>query len=369
VGFPDGDQVKEDKLILWLEEVVLAKRIKKRKRGGTRGKGKKPKGRRQQTINNPSAHPTGDGPLEADAEGESESESGAQDGEEGEEDPANEGEAGPGQENDEDLQPLLWRSIEGYISAVMDLYRQQVSQKEHTNPNPRGPALEGRIDAIRRGERQKRKDHYVDRQLGSLVDGYNTEEMRRVCEVLRQQVRQPEQHLRTLLDFLLGHFLLARGELRRMMQLPDFFAVPFEDEGPTKCLGVIAVFSQAKQNQHGKIDYMGMVRNKDVLVCPVGALAAYFFWRWHFSDERFPTFNRNQDWYDIQLLIGRRDDLSKEFSYGTQLEWIRRTFQLANVSTSMQTHAMRGCGARMAELKGVSECQVSHWSRYLTHSC
>ena len=36
---------------------------------------------------------------------------------------------------------------------------------------------------------------------------------------------------------------------------------------------------QGKQNQYGKIEYMGCIRNADLVLCLLSALAFYFFYR------------------------------------------------------------------------------------------
>jgi hypothetical protein len=103
---------------------------------------------------------------------------------------------------------------------------------------------------------------------------------------------------------------------------------------------------------------MGAMRHKDPKLCVLGALAQYFFWRWHVSKEEPPSFRRRSDWYRTKLLVGR--DKFKELSYPTQLDEIFRAFCEAGIDSVDKTHAMRGCGAKWAELHGLSERQVSH---------
>ena len=57
------------------------------------------------------------------------------------------------------------------------------------------------------------------------------------------------------------------------------------------------------------------------------------------------------------MLVGK--DKNEQISYPTQLDNIFRAFVAAGILSVKKTHAMRGCGARGAELHGVSEKQVS----------
>ena len=69
---------------------------------------------------------------------------------------------------------------------------------------------------------------------------------------------------------LLGHATVTRGENRRDVQLADLILIDLEDETPKSdesapCM--IMTMRQEKQNQHGKIEYMGCMRNLEQILC------------------------------------------------------------------------------------------------------
>jgi centromere DNA-binding complex CBF3 subunit-like protein len=74
--------------------------------------------------------------------------------------------------------------------------------------------------------------------------------------------------------------MVLRGESRRIAQLPDLVTLSLPNEGPTPCEALILIMRNGKVNKHHKVEYMGALRNKDVLLCPLSALGFYFFWRW-----------------------------------------------------------------------------------------
>ena len=41
------------------------------------------------------------------------------------------------------------------------------------------------------------------------------------------------------------------------------------------------VMGQGKTNQLGKREYAACIRNREIIACPVGALAFYLFYRWY----------------------------------------------------------------------------------------
>ena len=96
------------------------------------------------------------------------------------------------------------------------------------------------------------------------------------------------------------------------------------------------------------------------MLCSVGALGLYLFWRWHIHGEATPNFRSHSSWYPVKLLAAMDDDTgTQELGYKSQYEATWRAFVLAGISSVQKTHVMRGCGARAAEVYSVSEKQVS----------
>jgi hypothetical protein len=90
--------------------------------------------------------------------------------------------------------------------------------------------------------------------------------------------------------------MLLRLSNRLPMELPDLFLMPLPNKGPKGqgwCL--VMVIDQGKTNQHGRLKYGAALRHRDHRSCLIGSLAVYFFWRWHFSREAFPSFRDSQD--------------------------------------------------------------------------
>ena len=59
-----------------------------------------------------------------------------------------------------------------------------------------------------------------------------------------------------------------------------------------------------KVNQFGRREYAAMIRAKDVAICGIGALALYFFYRFHHAAETFPSLQRSQDWFNVKEIMG-----------------------------------------------------------------
>ena len=122
----------------------------------------------------------------------------------------------------------------------------------------------------------------------------------------------------------------------------------------------------SKNNQFGRLETMGAFRNKDPLICPLGALGYYLLLRWDLTEEPFPDFTDRSRWHNTRLLLSAKDhqDVTAELSYSTQLDWITKLFSLIGLHTTKKTHLFRAAGAKMAELLGVREDQISRAGRW-----
>lgn len=278
-------------------------------------------------------------------------------------------------------QTLGKSAVLGYVSAIIDLWSFQRTSGHNPHPHPRGEAIKALLRGRARQEHQRRREQYVDRAAGTILDGYDLEKIgtivRRCWEAplnLKRRNNSIESYFRTALDFLMGHNLLLRGEARRTAALPDLFTIPLSNEGPTPCDALVLIMDNGKTNSVGRLEYAAATRHKDPLFCTLSHLAFYLFWRWDVMKQETPRFQQRQQWYDSHLLRG--DSTTKEISYATQLDWTNNVFKAVGLSSYKKTHAGRAEGAKAAELAGVSEGQIRRAGRwnsdalsscYLTH--
>ena len=167
--------------------------------------------------------------------------------------------------------------------------------------------------------------------------------------------------MRNCLMFLLSHYTVSRGENIRAIQLADMFALELDDEGYSACFNVALVMGQGKRNQFGRKEVGSFLRNKNVLICPMGALAIYFFVRYQIENNAFPSLWRNADWYDLYLVPGTKP--GKELSFGTHYKFIKNMLYSLGIKSNVKTHMGRGTGAHMADVRGASEPDIRRSGR------
>lgn len=156
--------------------------------------------------------------------------------------------------------------------------------------------------------------------------------------------------------------MLLRGESRRLLEMPDLFTIPLSNEGPTPCWPIIIIMNNRKTNQFGWLEYMGVMRHQDPLLCIISQTAFYLFFRWQIVQEPVPQFQNRQRWYDFHLLKGR--DAKKPLLYEIQLKWTGEVFKSIGLSSYKKTHLGWSQGAKQAEMDGVEEGQIRRAGRW-----
>jgi hypothetical protein len=223
--------------------------------------------------------------------------------------------------------PLSTDGLEGYVKAIVDLYSTQRTLEGNSNPHPRGKAPSDLLSIHKRQRSKRKRQEYQDRGEGTIQDTYSVDELKRVAShffFLRSA-----RGLRDRVDLLMGHALMARGETMRKIQLPDLFSMELAHESPSQCIATVVIMDQGKMNQVGRIEYEGLIRHREVQLCPVGALEMYLFWRFQQHGEAFPDMRHRQGCYDVHVINGKCRE--KEISYTTQANGLKKAMNLSGV--------------------------------------
>ena len=202
------------------------------------------------------------------------------------------------------MNTLKYSSLKGYVDAICKLWRGQVARGTASPArHPRGDLVKNLLGSYQRNCDKKRRADRVDRGSNTIIDTYSHDQFKEVCRAFWGNLTTVPLgiRLRSLADFLMRHHMLLRGQSTRHADLADLFTLPDLKEGITPCQPLILTMGHGKMNQYGKMEYAGALRNKDPVICPLGALAIYLFWRWEFSGEPFPNFSHRAAWYDRKL--------------------------------------------------------------------
>ncbi|KAM4061320.1 centromere DNA-binding protein complex CBF3 subunit, domain 2 domain-containing protein [Hirsutella rhossiliensis] len=249
-------------------------------------------------------------------------------------------------ESDSDLElyestlKLQYNTVRGYVSAIQKLYDEQKSRESILRPGHRS-GTEG-------AQTQHSCNDLEPEEEG--IHGQGSWNSQR-CVCAGADTRPHQQiacALRTQVDFLLGNHMLLRSGNRLPMELADCFPLDLPNEG-CKAQGYT---TKALTNQHGRMEYGSALRHRDPRSCLIGALAFWLFWRWQVEKaERFPVFQRSEDWYETKVLRrsakepqGKRDGIHRNpktqrvhrpfHSPNIQLQWTSRFYKKAGIKVS-----------------------------------
>ena len=110
----------------------------------------------------------------------------------------------------------------------------------NVHPSPRKDNVQDYLKSLQRQDAQQDKANYTNKGQDTLLNGYTEQEFKRIYYKLwAHSSTSPKYHLQTLVDLLLGHYLLTRGGDRRVAEISDLFTFEFEEEGPTRCMPLI----------------------------------------------------------------------------------------------------------------------------------
>lgn len=143
--------VREDKVCAWLQDEVLQRVISPRRARGHNTKASK-------------AHTQG--------------------GSDEDEEEIKDDDASSSEEEDSPGQPLTLRTVKGYINAIAELHRWQVSDGSNSWTVFRGPALKGLMTDLARTQVKKDRESFADVAAGGISAGYSSEEFLRMSQQL-----------------------------------------------------------------------------------------------------------------------------------------------------------------------------------------
>ena len=105
------------------------------------------------------------------------------------------------------------------------------------------------------------------------------------------------------------------------------------------------------------------MRFKDPLLCPVGALGLYLFYRFYFSGEMEgmdrPDFTNNSSWFNIRLYTnGKIGNREKGVGSGVYGESISRVMKVMNVHSKHTAHLGRVLGPKFLEMNQFTQDDI-----------
>lgn len=127
---------------------------------------------------------------------------------------------------------------------------------------------------------------------------------------------------------------LYRGDDARHARISDLFLIDMDREaiGPDLCKCLCILSKEGKHNQLSRSEYGFLFRARSPDACAIGALALWFYYRWHVDGEEAIDFF-DEKWTDIRIWPATAEETSKQMSPKTQSKYIQAVFKFCKVAT------------------------------------
>jgi hypothetical protein len=252
------------------------------------------------------------------------------------------------------------QTVKNYVNAIGKLWAYQRANGTNTNDHPRGPLIKSYLKYLSTREFQRSRLQHEDRAIGTVVDGYSTKSELHALSSAFFKTSPDNLQYRDRAMFLISHYALFRGNNIRMLEMADLLYQTKDDQGPTKFEMLLLLAERGKTNQVNKKEYGAMTRTKDVIVCPVGALALHFFHLFHVEGKSLPDLSSSNSWFTKKVFYGRNEDT--EISASTHSKSVKKAINESGISTSKVTHIGRKGAVNFAP--GVDDNHIRRLGRW-----
>ena len=152
--------------------------------------------------------------------------------------------------NEETEQLIQYTTIKQYKQAITKLYHWQLTEKRFTtleNPPPNSSTVKDLMEMSARNIQNRRIENYLDRGIGTLLDGYQKQDLPRIASYFFGMNDTMGMKNRT--TQLLLHHNCMRWDNGRMIELPDIFLMPLEGGGTggQVCQALVIILRQGKK--------------------------------------------------------------------------------------------------------------------------
>ena len=261
---------------------------------------------------------------------------------------------------------LGWRSRYSVTTAICFLYsKQRLARVNPYTESPRNDAVKARLDFLKSQDMTAANGiARRDPQRGTEADGYNSaEKLLELLNILLLRGTLDAMMLR--LAAMLSHFGILRCNELLGLQLQDCLLLSFNEADPIQPGVQVLAFNirNSKMNADGRKEYAPMMRNKNLLLCPVFAFALSLFVRFQLLGEPFPQIHQTEDWYHRYVVINHAEPAAplKSDRYG---RLVKALFPEWRVVTSKCTHIFRQGGARHLDNMQVPKTEVAKHGRW-----
>ena len=167
--------------------------------------------------------------------------------------------------------------------------------------------------------------------------------------------------LRHRFSFLMNYASILRSESLHLAELSDLRVFAINRPGDIDKMPIVLMECQTGKTikAGAPSQFARATRHRNVMACPIGAMAMYLFFRFHMTEEFSGTFNQpdlrnNSSWFDFKILTsadGSPTESVKVSNFRTEIENI---FNQLGIVSDYTTHWCRHIAPTHCEFKEIS---------------
>ena len=159
----------------------------------------------------------------------------------------------------------------------------------------------------------------MDKGRNILLNGYIKDKFKNVCcQLWAYRDFLLKCYLYTLIDVLLGYYILICSSNRCSAKILNLFIFKFKGKGPTRYIPLIFTIHASKQNQYSHLKTIRALYNKKPLIYMLSGLAFYLLYYQDLNNKLFLDFSKQLVWYNIRLIKSSARDYKAAFLYNLQ---------------------------------------------------
>lgn len=225
-------------------------------------------------------------------------------------------------------------TVNQYLKGLVGFHKQQSYEKQIPYNSLRNDPLIARILTASKKIVSKRKHEMIvdgePKTTSEIAPGQVLDLSKYLLHAAAKDFSSlmgftPYVGLQVRATFLFERKARARAEDARHAQLADIFEYDIHHVGPDKGKVLAFILRNGKPKKNGRAEYVGVMRCREYLECPVGAIAFMLFGRWEWWKKRLPDFLFRENWYRDPLVEGRRENTS--MVYATQYNYLRAAYR------------------------------------------
>lgn len=178
--------------------------------------------------------------------------------------------------------------------------------------------------------------------------------------------------INTILEMLMGHMLLFRGDNKRELEISDASFADIETTFGTMPILQFGVVKEKSMKGDSPVRVAGVTRSKSQELCLVSAFALSLWFRFDLEAgpfknkmHAFPNFLDKKDWYKVKVLYNKSTDGRKSISSQHELRIASECIEELGFPINKKTHLGRKNQSNLADAGNVSVNQIEkagHWA-------